>query len=124
MLNLVTLSIYSCNACNSILTATLHCDHLNNTVNAGILIYEVLAGAHPVLSQDGSELSNMPWTGMGLIDIFTAVTKGIRPTLASGALSDTNVQHAALYASCMQQCLESEPSERPTFAELVARIGC
>jgi hypothetical protein len=98
------------------------CNNLNDTINIGILIYEVLAGAHPTLSQDGSELSSMPWAGMGLIDIFTAVTKGIRPTLAAGAVSESNVLHAAMYASCMQQCLKTDPNERPTFAKLVTRI--
>jgi hypothetical protein len=84
----------------------------------------VLAGAYPAQSQDGSELSNMPWAGMGLIDIFTAVTKGIRPQLATGAVSDINVLHASMYTSCMQQCLKTDPTERPTFAELVARMEC
>jgi hypothetical protein len=82
----------------------------------------VLAGAYTAQSQDGSEFSNMPWAGMGLIDISTAVTKGIRPQLAAGAVSDTNVLHASLYTSCMQQCSKTDPSERPTFAELVTRM--
>jgi hypothetical protein len=82
----------------------------------------VLAGAYPTLSQDGSELSNMPWANMGFIDIFTAVAKGIRPTFAAAAVSDSNVLHAALYASCMQQCLSGDPSVRPTFAQLVEPI--
>jgi hypothetical protein len=64
----------------------------------------------------------MPWANMGFIDIIAAVAKGIRPQLATGAVSETNVLHALMYTSCMQQCLKTEPNERPTFAELVARI--
>jgi hypothetical protein len=92
------------------------------TKNTGILIYEVLAGAYPTQSKDGTELSSMPWANMGFIDIIAAVAKGIRPQLAAGAVSDTNVLHASMYTSCMQQCLKTDSNERPTFAELVARI--
>jgi hypothetical protein len=83
-------------------------------------VYEVLAGAYPTRSHDGSEVSNMPWAGMGFIDILSAVAKGLRPVLAAAAVTDANVLNAAAYASSMQQCLHADPSLRPSFAELVA----
>jgi serine/threonine protein kinase len=84
----------------------------------GILTFEVLSGDYPVASHRGAELSNMPWYGMGPIGIITSVAKGYRPTVATAAVSETNVVKAELHASTMQQCLHSDPTVRPTFAEL------
>jgi serine/threonine protein kinase len=84
----------------------------------GILTFEVLSGDYPVASYRDAKLSNMPWHGMGMIDIITSVARGIRPTVAAAAISETNVVKAALHASTMQQCLHSDPTVRPSFAEL------
>jgi serine/threonine protein kinase len=84
----------------------------------GILIFEVLSGEYPVASQYGAEMSNMPWHGMGLLDIVTAIAGGFRPTVAPAAVAETNLLHAELHASAMQQCLQSDQTLRPTFAEL------
>jgi serine/threonine protein kinase len=84
----------------------------------GIVIFEVLSGDYPIASHRGAELSNMPWHGMGMIDIITSVARGLRPTVAPAAISETNVVKAELHANTMQQCLHSDPTVRPTFAEL------
>jgi serine/threonine protein kinase len=88
----------------------------------GILTFEVLSGDYPVASYRGAELSNMPWHGMGMLDIFASVARGIRPAVAAAAVSETNVSKAALHEQLMQQCLRSDPTERPTFAELSTQL--
>jgi hypothetical protein len=52
----------------------------------GILTFEVLSGDYPVAPHRGTELSNVPWHGMGMLDIFTSVARGSRPTPAVAAI--------------------------------------
>jgi serine/threonine protein kinase len=89
----------------------------------GILTFEVLSGSYPIASHRGAEMSNMPWHGMGMLDIFTSVARGFRPTPAAAAVSDNNVLKAELHEQLMQQCLLGEPTARPTFAELNAKVA-
>jgi serine/threonine protein kinase len=88
----------------------------------GILTFEVLSGGYPIASHRGAEMSNMPWHGMGMLDIFTSVARGFRPTPATAAISESNVVKAELHEQLMQQCLLGEPTARPTFAELNAKV--
>jgi serine/threonine protein kinase len=87
----------------------------------GILTFEVLSGSYPIASHRGAELSNMPWHGMGFIDILSSVARGHRPTPSVAAVKDANVLKAELHEQLMQQCLLGEPA-RPTFAELDSRV--
>jgi serine/threonine protein kinase len=84
----------------------------------GIVTFEVLSGDYPIASYRGAEMSNIPWHGMGMIDIITSVARGIRPTVAVAAIAETNVIKAELHIVTMQQCLHSDPTVRPSFAEL------
>jgi serine/threonine protein kinase len=52
----------------------------------GILTFEVLSGNYPIASHRGAEMSNIPWHGMGMLDIFTPVARGLRPTPAVAAI--------------------------------------
>jgi serine/threonine protein kinase len=88
----------------------------------GVLTFEVLSGDYPVASYRGAELSNMPWHGMGMLDIFASVARGLRPTPAAAAVSEHNVSAAELHEHLMQQCLHSDATARPTFAELYAKL--
>jgi serine/threonine protein kinase len=88
----------------------------------GIVIFEVLAAAYPTRSTRDGELSSIPWHNYGFVDIITAVAQGLRPTLAQAAITDTNVLKAGVYTNLMQQCLDGNPSVRPTFADVVSAI--
>jgi hypothetical protein len=55
---------------------------------------------------------------MSFVEIFSAVTRGDRPLLHTDALHDTNVHNAAHHAAVMQQCLQSKPIDRPSFADI------
>jgi serine/threonine protein kinase len=88
----------------------------------GILTFEVLSGEYPIASHRGAEMSNMPWHGLGMLDIFTSVARGFRPTPSIAAISDNNVSMAHVHEHLMQQCLLSDAAARPSFAELYAKL--
>jgi serine/threonine protein kinase len=81
----------------------------------GIVIWEVLCGLYPSAAYNGAEVSNVPWCGLGFVELMCAVTAGERPTVPALALSNDNVFKATTYSSIMRQCLVSEPSVRPSF---------
>jgi serine/threonine protein kinase len=88
----------------------------------GILTFEVRSGDYPIASHRDAELSNMPWHGLGMIDIVTSVARGHRPTPAVAAVKNSNVLKAELHEQLMQQCLLCEPTARPTFAEVGTQL--
>jgi serine/threonine protein kinase len=88
----------------------------------GILTFEVLSGDYPIASHRGAELSNVPWHGMGFLDVLSSVARGLRPTPAVAAISETNVLKAELHEHLMQQCLLGDSTARPTFAELNTKL--
>jgi serine/threonine protein kinase len=91
----------------------------------GIVIWEVLCNLYPSAAYNGGELSNVPWYGLGFVELMCAVTAGERPTVPALALSNDNVFKATTYSSIMRQCLGSDPSVRPSFlgiADIIVRF--
>ena len=84
----------------------------------GIFVWEVMPGIF------GKEKS-IPWAGMRIEQVICAVyLHGTRPELLAESISDENVLHSTDVVNIMDQCLNYEPTQRPSFDVVLASLNC
>jgi serine/threonine protein kinase len=90
----------------------------------GVVQWEVLCGIMPITDTSSSrETGNLPWHGMTLKEIITAVFRGERPEVPVEYVDDTNVLAATAHVAVMTQCFKEDPNERPNFGEIGQQLA-